>query len=179
MALLQASSFSTSVAPLYVNGSPVAAPAHPNDPVALPMSSGSTVTVFDSLTTALKCLEYMKESNVWCLMASNTVMVVSVSHHKLLVLENTLQNSRLVQQYGAALYVGGLTLFAARNSYDTHSLTSALTAVGTLVSGSLTDNISLAAEHMQVVDFNYQAGAAAGAGSLLSDSTPLHYHYAS
>ena len=178
MALLQASSFSTSVAPLYVNGSPVATPAHPNDPVTLPMSSGSTVTVFDSLSTALKCLEYMKEANVWCVMASSNVMVVSVSHHKLLVLENTLQNARLVQQYGAPLYVGGLTLFVARNSYDMHSLTSALTAVGSLVTGSLTDNVSLAAEHMQVVDFNYQAGAAAGAGSLLSGPVPLHYQYA-
>ena len=91
MALLAASSFSTSVAPLYVNGSPVAAPARPDDPVTLPMSSGASVTVFDSLTTALKCLEYMKESGVWCVMASNNALVVSVSHHKLLIMDNTLR----------------------------------------------------------------------------------------
>ena len=179
MALLTASSFSTSVQPLWVNGSPVALPTHVTAPVLFQTASGSTITVFGSLNTALKCLQYMKENNVWCPSASNNVLVVSVSHHKLLILENTLANARLVQQYGAPLYVGGLVLFAARTSYDTHSLESALADVGSLVTTTLTDNISLGTVNIQVVDWNYQASAPAGSGSLLTDSAPLHYQYAS
>ena len=170
MALLSASSFSTQVAPLYVNGSPVALPTHATDPVTLPMSNGSSQTVFDSLTTALKCLEYMKESNVWRVMASNNVMVISVCHHKLLILENTLQNARLVQQFGAPLYIGGLVLFAARTSYDLHSQESALGTIGSLMTSSLPDNASLASAHIQVVGWNYQANSTAGQGSLMSDA---------
>ena len=154
MALLSASSFSTQVAPLYVNGSPVALPTHATDPVTLRMSNGSSQDVFDSLTTALKCLENMKESNVWCVMASNNVMVVSISHHKLLAMENALQNARLVQQFVAPLYVGGLVLVAARTSYDMHSLKSALGSIGFLLTSTLPDNTSLASAHIQVVDWN-------------------------
>ena len=176
MALLSASSFSTSVQPVYVNGSPVAVPSHAADPVTLPTSSGSTVTVFDSLNTALKCLEHMKESNVWRIVASNNVMVVSVCPRKLLIMENTLQNARLVQQYAAPLYVGGLTLFAA-TSYDMRTLDSALSAIGSLVATTLLDNVSLTPENIQVVDWSYTASPSAGQGSLLTDAVPLHYQH--
>ena len=70
-------------------------------------------------------------------------------------------------------------LFAARTSYDMHSLESALTGVGSLVTQRLPDNVSLASENIQVVDWNYQASAPAGSGSLMSDPVPLHYQYAS
>jgi hypothetical protein len=40
---------------------------------------------------------------------------------------------------------------------------------------ALLDNVDLAAVNIQVVDWNYQANAASGQGSLLVDETPLHY----
>jgi hypothetical protein len=37
------------------------------------------------------------------------------------------------------------------------------------------DNVDLATVNQQVVDWNYQAGATAGQGSLLVDASPLRY----
>jgi hypothetical protein len=174
--LVQASQFSSLSAPqLYdSSGALIPAPAHPNDPVTLTLSSGVTVTVFDSLTTALKVLKYMYQQNQWLLQLPK-VMVVSVCHHKLLLLESTLANQRLLQTFGAPLYEHGSVRFASRLSYESHDLQSALQSVGSLQMQSLMDNSDLASVNMQLCDWNYMASAPAGQGSLLVDASPLHY----
>ena len=176
MALIQASQFSSLTAPqLYdASGNVVATPAHPNDPVTMTLSSGVAVTVFDSLTTALKCMKYMYEQNQWLLQLPK-VMVVSVCHHKLLLMEATLQNQKLLQTFAAPLYEHGAVRYASRLSYDTSDLQNALQSVGSLQMNALMDNIDLATVNIQVVDWNYEAGASAGQGSLLVDASPLHY----
>ena len=176
MALIQASQFSSISAPqLYdASGNLIAAPAHPTDPVTMVLSSGVAVTVFDTLETALKCMKYMYEQNQWLLQLPK-VMVVSVCHHKLLLLEATLQNQRLLQTFAAPLYEHGAVRFASRLSYDTSDLQNALQSVGSLQMSALLDNIDLATVNVQLVDWNYQANASAGQGSLLVDASPLHY----
>ena len=175
-ALLQASQLSSIDAPQLYDGSGnlVALPAHPNDPVTLTLSSGVTVTVFDTLTTALKTMKYMLQQNQWLLQLPKC-MVVSVCHHKLLLLEATVANQKLLQTYAAPLYEHGATRFAGRVSYDTHDLQSALQSVGSLQMSSLLDNLDLASVNMQVVDWNYTASPTAGTGSLLVDAVPLRY----
>jgi hypothetical protein len=103
-------------------------------------------------------------------------MVVSVCHHKLLLMESTLANQRLLQTFGAPLYEHGAVRFASRLSYESHDLQSALQSVGSLQMQSLTDNLDLASVNMQICDWNYEASAAAGQGSLLVDASPLHYY---
>lgn len=174
--LVQASQFSSLAAPqLYdSSGNVVASPAHPTDPVTLTLSSGVTVTVFDSLTTALKLLKYMYQQNQW-LVQLPKVMLVSVCHHKLLLLESTLANQRLLQTFGAPLYEHGAVRFASRLSYESHDLQSALQSVGSLQMNTLMDNLDLATVNIQAVDWNYKASPSAGQGSLLVDASPLHY----
>jgi hypothetical protein len=176
MALIQASQFSSISAPqLYdASGNVIAVPANPNDPVTFTLSSGVVVTVFDTLTTALKCMKHMYQENQWLLQLPK-VMVVSVCHHKLLLLEATLQNQRLLQTFAAPLYEHGAVRYASRLSYDTSDLQNALQSVGSLQMSALMDNVDLAAVNIQVCDWNYKAGASAGEGSLLVDATPLRY----
>ena len=174
--LLQASQFSSLTAPqLYdASGTLIAAPDHPTDPVTLTLSSGVTVTVFDSLTTALKVMKYMYEQNQWLLQLPK-VMVVSVCHHKLLLMESTLTNQRLLQTFGAPLYEHGAVRYASRLSYETNDLQNALQSVGSLQMTPLLDNSDLASVNIQVIDWNYMANASVGQGSLLVDPEPLHY----
>jgi hypothetical protein len=176
MALIQASQFSSIDAPqLYdPSGNLVALPANPTDAVAITLSSGVTVTVFDSLTTALKTMKYMYQQKQWLLQLPK-VMVVSVCHHKLLILESTLANQRLLQTFAAPLYEHGAVRFASRLSYETYDLQTALQSVGTLQMSALLDNVDLATVNAQLVDWNYKASPSAGQGSLLVDSSPLHY----
>ena len=175
--LVQASQFSSLSAPqLYdSSGNLIPEPAHPNDPVTMTLSSGVVVTVFDTLETALKCMKYMYEQNQWLLQLPK-VMVVSVCHHKLLLLEATLQNQRLLQTFAAPLYEHGAVRFASRLSYETNDLQNALQSVGSLQMSPLMDNTDLATVNIQIVDWNHQQTASAGQGSLLVDPAPLHYY---
>ena len=177
MALLQASAFSSvSLPPLLVNGSPVAEPPHASDPVTITLQSGSVITVADSLVTLLKALRSMHLSNQWLLQLSPSVLMVSVAGTKALILERTLTNEKLIQSYGSPLYTFGSVRFASRTSYETKDLAGALAAMGALLpSSSLSDNTNLEQVHIQVADWNYEAGASAGQGSLLLDASPLVY----
>ena len=177
MALLSASQFAAiSLPPLLVNGSPVASPPHASDPVTLTLSSGSVVTVADSLTTLLKALRAMHLSHQWLLQLSPSVLLVSIAGTKALLLERTLTNEKLIQSYGSPLYTFGSVRFASRTSYETKDLAAALAAMGALLpTGTLLDNIDLSVVHAKIVDWNFMANPSAGQGSLMSDASPLVY----
>jgi hypothetical protein len=57
----------------------------------------------------------MYQQSQWLLQLPK-VMVVSVCHHKLLLMESTLANQRLLQSFGAPLYERGSVRFASRLS---------------------------------------------------------------
>ena len=89
MALLNASDF-TGQSDSY------AAPAGFNDPifagsVDLILSTGITQQVFDTLSTALKCIHYMEANNLYSLSPNEDVTILNL-RSKLLVLENTYIN---------------------------------------------------------------------------------------
>ena len=101
---------------------------------------------------------------------------MSVAGTKALILERTLINEKLFQSYGSPLYTFGSVRFASRTSYETKDLAGALAAMGAIIPNSiLLDNISLEAVNMVLADWNYEANASAGQGSLLVDSSPLVY----
>ena len=50
-----------------------------SDAVRLGLSDGSSVLVFDSKTTALKCLAFMKARQQWMLSVSDDIAIYSIS----------------------------------------------------------------------------------------------------
>ncbi len=158
-------------------------PAHANDPVTLQLSDGTSLTVFDKLTTALKLAAFMRKSKQWSVAASEDITIVSANGGlKLLLLENTLQNQKLMTSF-AACYTGDELLFQHRSMSSVLPLTDALRSVGFCVKGLPYANnldLRLAGTGIQIVDFRYQASVAnSEQGSRLSDGTPLVYDFTS
>ena len=96
MALLNASDFTG-----YSDS--CAAPAGFNDPifpgsVDLILSTGITQQVFDSLSSALKCVHYMEANNLYSLSPNKDVTVLNL-RSKLIILENTCINQKMMNSY--------------------------------------------------------------------------------
>ena len=96
MALLSASDFTE-----YSDS--FAAPAGLNDPifagsVDVILSTGITQHVFDSLSSALKCNHYMEANNLYSLSPNEDVTVLNI-RSKLLILENTYINQKMMNSY--------------------------------------------------------------------------------
>ncbi len=73
MALFSASMFEEQFdRPVGVVGDPV----HASDPVVLQLSDGTSITVFDKLTTALKLAAYMRKNKQWSVSASEDITVL-------------------------------------------------------------------------------------------------------
>lgn len=125
-------------------------------PVLLTLSSGRTVTVFDSLRTALVLMEQMRVAKQSYVLLSGDVLVVSVSYHKLLVCETTLLNQKLLAAY-TPFYASGQLLFAHRSLSAVEKLGDALSSVGAAVPSALLTNADLLAANasMVLVDWNF------------------------
>jgi hypothetical protein len=169
-ALLTSGSFPASV----VAAQPVGAAATPpnaQDPVQLTLSDGSVTTVFDSVATAMKCLEWMRLQGMQQLYPSTSVVVLNVAGTKLLVLETTPGNLTLRSRY-VPFYSGGRLAFAHVSLGLVHDLASALRACGVCVAGPLATNADLTPLGCVLVDWNYSSSKAA---TSLTDTVPLQY----
>jgi len=161
------------------------APAVTNgtDTVTLQTSDGQNILVFDSKLTALKCIKFMYTRAQWLLQPSDDVMVVSVGATKLLVMETTLINQKLITSFQPT-YQGGKVLFAHRSMSQLLSLADALQSVGFCknVEAAMNNNDdlknSLNPTRIMVVDYFFQATLTDTAkGSLLNDPDPIVYDY--
>ena len=179
MALFTEASFAATPydRPLGVSGDP----AHANDPVTLQLSDGTSITVFDKLTTALRLAAFMRHSSQWQVAASEDITIVSANGGlKLLILENTLQNQKLLTSF-VPVYTGDQLLFVHRSMSSVLSLTDALRSVGFCVKtlpflGNL--DLRLGQTGIQLVDWNYKASLSnSEEGSLLNDGTPLVFDF--
>ena len=126
MALLSASDF-TGYSDSY------AAPAGFNDPifagsVDLILSTGITQQIFDSLSSALKCIHYMEANNLYSLSPNEDVTVLNL-RSKLLILENTYINQKMMNSYDFTYHGAGVRAIH-RSMADTVTLTNALSSVG-------------------------------------------------
>ena len=132
MALLSASDFAG------YSGS-FAAPAGFNDPtfagsVDLILSTGITQQVFDSLSSALKCINYMEANNLYSLSPNEGVIVLNL-RSKLLIVGNVYINQEMMNSY-VFTYRGAQVRAIHRSMADTVTLTNALSSVGFGVLGS-------------------------------------------
>ena len=66
--------------------------------ITLIKSDATTETVFDSLTTALKCLNFMTSKNMYYLLAGDDITIINCET-KLLILENTFTNQKMINYY--------------------------------------------------------------------------------
>ena len=175
--LFTSSDFSTAVdVPAGQSGSPPNA-AHS---VQLTLQDNTVINVFDSMETALKCLSTMRAKGQWFLQASEDIVVVSVGT-KLLLLEATLVNQKLLQAF-APLYQLGRVLFQHRNVSQLANLTTALQQSGYCMKATLpfANNYDLKnasnPPSIQAVDWYYTAFPTDNSqGTLLEDATPITF----
>ena len=66
--------------------------------VDLILSTGITQQVFDTLSTALKCIHYMEANKLYSLSPNEDVTILNL-RSKLLILENTYINQKMMNSY--------------------------------------------------------------------------------
>ena len=177
MALLSASDF-TGYSDTY------AIPASSTDvifsgSVDLILSTGITQQVFDTLSTALKCIHYMEANKLYSLSPNEDVTVLNL-RSKLLILENTYINQKMMNSY-VFTYHGAGVRGIHRSMSDTVTLTDALSSVGFRCVGlpwstdsnpkMETDRADKDRPRIQVVDWVYKSPTLPH--SNLLDSSPL------
>ena len=149
------------------------------------MSDGTTNSIFDSVYTGLNTLEFMMSRNQYYLMASDDVMLVNVDGVKLLILETTFMNQKLMNSFSFH-YIRGKVRCIHRNLATIMDLTDALISVGYKKSTSVAfvNNFDLQETlvdgnrpRIQIFYLNYVANPSSStAGSLLEDSPPINYN---
>ena len=153
-------------------------------PVVLVMSDGSTNTIFDSVATGLKLIEFMKSRNQYYLQASDDVMIINVDGVKLLILETSFMNQKLMNSF-TFTYSRGKVRCIHRTLATVMSLPDALVSVGYqnnsasafLNNYDLQDGLVDASRpRIQVFDHKYVANPTASSqGSLLEDNSRIFY----
>ena len=126
MALLSASDF-TGFSDSY------ATPANSSDvifsgSVDLILSTGITQQVVDTLSTALKCIHYIEANKLYSLSPNEDVTVINL-RSKLLILENTYINQKMMNPYVLTYHCNQVQA-THRSMADVASLPEALASVG-------------------------------------------------
>ena len=96
--------------------------------VDLILSTGITQQVFDSLSSALKCIHYMEASKLYSRSPNEDITIINL-RSKLLILENTYINQKMMNSY-VFTYHGNQVQAIHRSMADMVSLSEALTSVG-------------------------------------------------
>ena len=147
--------------------------------VTLVKSDGTTETVFDSLDTALRCLNFMNSRKQYYMSANDDIMIVNISGTKVMILETTFLNQKLMNSFNF-IYARGDVKGVHRNLSIIMSLTDALVSVGYKKSSTtaFANNYDLETgladaerPRIKLVDYHYvQSPATSSAGTLLSDA---------
>ena len=66
--------------------------------VDLILSTGITQQVFDSLSSAIKCTHYLESNNLYSLSPNEDITILNL-RSKLLILENTYINQKMMNSY--------------------------------------------------------------------------------
>ena len=127
-------------------------------------------------------MEFMRQRDQWLATASDNVAVVSISATKVLLLEQSLVNQKLLASFSPT-YTGGRVLWQHRTMSQCLSLDDALQSVGfaKLSSAPWAGNYDLAqapSPHVLLVDWYFRASVSGSpGGSQLNDATPIAYDY--
>ena len=155
--------------------------------VSIIKSDNTTEVIFDNLQQGLTCLQKMHSNGQYYLNAGEDVVCVNVSGVKLLLLETTFMNQKLMNAFTFAYVRGAVRCIHRQLSYIV-DLSEALESVGFLIPSSIgkfTNNRSLQAAisnnsdrpHIQIVDQNYMSNPTDSyEGSALEEPTnPITY----
>ena len=147
--------------------------------VDLILSTGITQQVFDTLSSALKCIHYMEANNLHSLSPNEDVTILNL-RSKLLILENTYINQKMMNSY-VFTYHGASVRAIHRSMADTVTLTDALSSVGFRCVGlpwsvdvnpkMETDRADKDRPRIQVVDWVYKSPTLPHTNLL--DSSPI------
>ena len=147
--------------------------------ISLIKSDGSTETIFDSLDTAVRCLNFMHSRKQYYMHANDDIIIVNISGVKLLILETTMLNQKLLNSFNF-IYSRGDVRGVHRNLSNIVSLTDALVSVGYKKSSTIQFNNNYDLEtsladserpRIKLVDYHYiQNPTTSNTGSLLSDT---------
>ena len=147
--------------------------------VDLILSTGITQQVFDTLSTALKCIHYMEANKLYSLSPNEDVTILNL-RSKLLILENTYINQKMMNSY-VFTYHGSQVQAIHRSMADMVSLSEALASVGfrciglpwsTDINPKLQENrADKDRPRIQVVDYLYKSPNLPHTN--LIDSTPI------
>ena len=148
---------------------------------SLILSDGTTQQVWDVLSTGLKLMTYMNSKNMYYLAANDDITVINCGA-KLLVLENTFLNQKLMNTY-TFTYHAGKVVGIHRNLSNMVNLTDALVSVGytKLSATAFANNYDLEGNladaerpRIKVFDYYYETTPAnSSTGSLLENTTPI------
>ena len=147
--------------------------------VDLILSTGITQQVFDTLSTALKCIHYMEANKLYSLSPNEDVTILNL-RSKLLILENTYINQKMMNSY-VFTYHGSQVQAIHRSMADMVSLSEALASVGfrciglpwsTDINPKLQENrADKDRPRIQVIDYVYKSPTLPHTN--LVDSTPI------
>ena len=96
--------------------------------VDLILSTGITQQVFGTLSTALKCINYMETNKLYSLSPNGDIIILNL-RSKCLILENTYINQKMMNSY-VFTYHGNQVQAIHRSMADMVSLPEALASVG-------------------------------------------------
>ena len=142
-----------------------------NGVVSLTKSDGVTQTVFSSLTVALKALNFMNSRSQYYMMAGDDITIVNLQT-KLLIVENTFVNQKLLNSYVFSYHGKGVR-GVHRNMSTMFNLTDSLMSVGFKVNSSTIWNTNVdletASTNIKICDWFYHVGS----GTQLEDQTQI------
>jgi hypothetical protein len=93
------------------------------------LSTGVTQTVHDALSTALKQIHYMDSNNLYSMMPNEDITIINL-RSKLMILENTYINQKLMNNFVFKYDTSGKVQAVSRNSSIVFNLEDALTSMG-------------------------------------------------
>ena len=111
-----------------------AVPSGESDPLytgatTLILSTGVTQTVHDALSTALKQIHYMDSNDLYLMMPNEDISIINL-RSKLMILENTYINQKLMNNYTFKYDTSGKVQAVSRSSAVVYNLEDALTNMG-------------------------------------------------
>ena len=153
----------------------------PGGNVSMVKSDGTNAIIFNSVQDGLTCLQFMHSKGMYYLQLSDDITLINISGVKLLILETTFLNQKLMNAFHFS-YMRGKVRATHRNLSYITNLTQALVSVGYQHTGSqFSNNYSLQGAltsgsytYIQIFDKNYLSSSTTG-GSVLEDSNPIVY----
>ncbi len=143
------------------------------------LSTGITTQVFDTLSTAIRCIAYMDSNNLYSLSPNEDITILNL-RSKLLIIENTYINQKMMNSY-VFTYHGAKVVGIHRSMSSIVSLEEALQSTGFRVVGAPwavesnlkmeTNRIDSDRPRIVVVDFKYKHPTLPH--TALEDSTPI------